>query len=78
MKQHKKVSDFLIDEKVSIDKKDDVSVLESGDEIVWIVGMRIADPFKVTAKTKCVLQIGTNVWNALCGNKKLFPKSIIV
>lgn len=61
MKQHKKVSDFLIDEKVSIDKKDDVSVLESGDEIVWIVGMRIADPFKVTAKTKCVLQIGTNV-----------------
>jgi tRNA(Ile)-lysidine synthase len=53
----KKVSDFLIDEKVSVAEKNDVTVVESGGEVLWIVGRRVDDRFKVTAQTKSVLEM---------------------
>jgi tRNA(Ile)-lysidine synthase len=55
MKGKKKVSDFLIDEKVSLVDKQSVVVMTSGDEIFWVVGMRIDDRFKITPATKRVL-----------------------
>lgn len=57
MKQKKKVSDFLIDEKVPVNIKERTYVLLSGDDIVWIVGMRIDDRFKLTKETTEVYQI---------------------
>lgn len=56
----KKVSDFLIDEKVPVTEKNGITVLESGGEIVWVVGHRVDDRFKVTAQTTAVfeMQIG--------------------
>jgi len=52
MKGNKKVSDFLIDEKVPIHKKEDVLVIESGDSIVWLVNYRISQDFCIREKTK--------------------------
>jgi len=52
MKGSKKVSDFLIDSKIPLPEKKNVWVMESGDEIIWVVGMRIDDRFKVTKDTK--------------------------
>ncbi|MDJ1500853.1 tRNA lysidine(34) synthetase TilS [Xanthocytophaga agilis] len=57
MKQKKKVSDFLIDEKVPVNIKERTYVLLSGDDIVWIAGMRIDDRFKLTKETTEVYQI---------------------
>jgi tRNA(Ile)-lysidine synthase len=57
MKGTKKVSDFLIDEKVSLIEKQAINVLLSGDQIVWVVGMRIDDRFKITSGTERVLVI---------------------
>lgn len=54
MKGRKKVSDFLIDEKVPLLQKQHVLVLESAGEIVWVVGHRISQLFAVTDKTKTV------------------------
>ena len=51
----KKVSRFLIDQKVSPTDKENVLVLESDRRVCWIVGMRIDDRFKVTDGTKEVL-----------------------
>jgi len=55
MKNRKKISDFLIDEKISVAEKESVTVLESLGEIIWVVGYRIDDRFKVTETTAQVL-----------------------
>ena len=47
----KKVSDFLIDEKVGLHKKYQQMVLTAGKNIVWVCGYRISDWVKVTPNT---------------------------
>ncbi len=53
----KKVSDYLIDRKVSLVEKSRQFVLISGGEIVWLVGRRIDDRFAITSRTENVLKI---------------------
>jgi tRNA(Ile)-lysidine synthase len=53
----KKLSDFFVDEKYSIPEKENVWILASDNKVVWIVGKRIDDRFKLTADTKLVLRI---------------------
>jgi tRNA(Ile)-lysidine synthase len=57
MKHKKKVSDLLIDDKVPITEKTNVTVLESQGEIIWVAGYRIDDRYKITDQTKSVLEI---------------------
>lgn len=57
MTGRKKVSDFLIDAKVPLPEKQRQFVLLSGDDIVWLVGRRIDDRFRLTAETENVLRI---------------------
>ena len=53
----KKGSDYLIDHKVPLPEKARQFVLLSGDEIVWLVGRRIDDRYRLTAETENVLRI---------------------
>jgi tRNA(Ile)-lysidine synthase len=53
----KKLSDFFIDQKLSIIEKENLWILTQGDEIVWVIGMRMDDRFKVTSQTKSILKI---------------------
>lgn len=55
MKGKKKVSDYFTDHKYSLDKKERQLILCSADDIVWLVGERIDDRYRVTSKTKHVL-----------------------
>ncbi|UOQ67261.1 tRNA lysidine(34) synthetase TilS [Hymenobacter volaticus] len=58
MKGKKKLSDFLIDQKVPLNLKDNVFVLVSGDgKIAWVIGFRPDERFKVTEKTERVLVV---------------------
>ena len=56
MSGRKKVSDYLIDEKVSLLDKENTWVLLSDNEIVWLVGYRISNQFKITEHTQKVLR----------------------
>jgi tRNA(Ile)-lysidine synthase len=57
MKGFKKLSDFFIDKKIPLYKKEDTWLLCCGPKIVWIMGFRIDDRFKVTRGTKHILKI---------------------
>lgn len=57
MDKRKKLSDFLIDQKVPVNLKDQVLVVVSGKDIVWVAGYRVDNRYKVTKDTKEVLLI---------------------
>ena len=57
MSGRKKISDYLIDKKVSMAQKSRQFVLLSGDDIVWVVGRRLDDRFAVAKRTERVLRI---------------------
>ncbi len=56
----KKLKDFFIDEKVSSDMRDEVPLLVSRNEILWVVGMRQAEDGRVTGSTKKILEVKVN------------------
>ncbi len=55
MKGKKKLSKYFKDEKIDVISKDKQWLLCSGDDIVWVVGKRTDERFKVTATTKKIL-----------------------
>jgi tRNA(Ile)-lysidine synthase len=55
MKGHKKISDFFTDEKFEPLAKLKTRVLCSGNEIMWIVGHRTDDRYRITCDTKNLL-----------------------
>ena len=52
MKGKKKLSDFFIDKKLSISQKENTWLLTSKGKIVWVIGLRMDERFKITDKTK--------------------------
>lgn len=62
MKGKRKVSDFFTDAKLTLHDKKAVWLLCNGEgEILWLVGMRSDDRFKVTEQTKTILKITWNI-----------------
>lgn len=55
MKGKKKLSDFFIQQKIPLNRKNNIGVLENNNgDIIWIVGLRIDDRYKITTNTKKV------------------------
>lgn len=57
MKGTKKISDFFVDEKFSLVEKENTWILTSTNKIIWVVGHRIDDDFRISEKTKTILQL---------------------
>lgn len=57
MEQMKKVSDFFINNKIPVPVKNNTWLLTSGKNIVWIMGLRIDNRYKITSKTNQILKL---------------------
>jgi tRNA(Ile)-lysidine synthase len=52
MNNFKKVSDFFVDEKYTLNQKKEQWILCSEEDIIWIIGKRIDDRYKIASDTK--------------------------
>lgn len=57
MKKFKKVSDFLTDLKIPASAKKEQLVLTYRNQIIWVVGLRIDDRYKITSQTKRAIKL---------------------
>jgi len=57
MKGSKKLKDFFIDEKISRDLRQTIHLVVDEENILWVVGYRTNDLYKITKDTKKVLMI---------------------
>jgi tRNA(Ile)-lysidine synthase len=60
MDHFKKLSDFFTDNRLSLIEKEAVWLIESGDDIVWIINHRIDNRYRITEETK-------NIFKMVCG-----------
>jgi tRNA(Ile)-lysidine synthase len=60
MKGKKKLSKYFKDEKLSLVAKEKIWLLCSGDEIIWVIGQRADDRFKVGPQTTLIIRIHTS------------------
>jgi len=57
MQGRKKVSDFLIDQKIPLNLKNEIYLLESKKQVVWLINQRLDERFKITDNTRTILEI---------------------
>lgn len=57
MEKQKKLSDFFIDKKVALPDKQQATVMEANGEIIWVVGYRIDNRYKITTETSHALHL---------------------
>jgi len=55
--KRKKLQDFFVDEKVPRDERDRTPLIISGEDIIWVVGYRGDERFKVTEDTMKILRL---------------------
>lgn len=55
--QRQKIKDFFVNKKLSVLEKKQIWILESADEICWVVGHRLDERFKIKATTERVLEV---------------------
>ncbi|MBP1664562.1 MAG: tRNA(Ile)-lysidine synthetase [Bacteroidetes bacterium] len=60
MTSKKKVSNFFIDQKINRFHKDDIWLLISDGEIIWIAGLRLDNRFRITEETRNIVEIRIN------------------
>lgn len=53
----KSLQDYMVNEKIPKDKRDMIPVLADGSHIMWVIGYRISEYYKVTEETKRVLEV---------------------
>jgi len=57
LRKKKKLQDFFVDVKVPKEERDKIPLIVSGEDIVWVVGYREDERFKVTGETKKILKL---------------------
>lgn len=55
--RHKSLKRYFIDEKMAAEQRDKVLLLAEEDHVLWILGGRISEAYKVGAKTEWVLKV---------------------
>ncbi len=61
----KKIKSLFIDKKVPREERDSIPLLADGNHIMWVIGDRISEAYKVNEETKAILEISLNGGNEM-------------
>lgn len=61
----KKIKSLFIDEKIPREERDLVPLVADGSHIMWVVGNRISEAYKINEDTKAILEISLNGGNEM-------------
>jgi tRNA(Ile)-lysidine synthase len=56
----KKLKSYFIDEKIEKEKRDSIPLLGDGNHVIWVIGYRISEKYKVDEHTKRILKVQVN------------------
>ena len=59
----KKIKSLFIDDKVPKEKRDYLPLIADGSHIMWVVGGRISEGYKISGDTKLILEISLDGGN---------------
>jgi tRNA(Ile)-lysidine synthase len=54
--KRKKIQDYFVDGKIPRDERDSTPLLINNNEIVWVIGHRVDERYKIDKNTKRVLK----------------------
>ena len=63
MKGTKKIKDYFIDEKIPKELRDEIPLIVDGENILWVIGYRTNEIYKVTKETESILEVRYKVSN---------------
>ncbi len=70
--RHKSLKEYMIAQKIPKEKRDDALLLAQGRHVLWVVGGRISEYYKVDKNTKRILQVKllhVTLENGCCGSR---------
>ncbi len=53
----KKIKDLFIDEKIPKENRNKIPLIADGSHVVWVIGGRISEAYKINEKTKTIIEI---------------------
>jgi tRNA(Ile)-lysidine synthase len=56
----KKLKSYFIDEKIDKEKRDSIPLLSDDNHVIWVIGHRISEKYKVNNHTKKILKVQVN------------------
>lgn len=54
---HKKLKDYMVTEKIPVRLREKIPVLAEDSHVLWLMGYRISEYYKVSENTKRILQV---------------------
>lgn len=54
---HKSLKEFFINEKIQKNKRDEIPLLADGANILWVVGYRISENYKISDTTELIMEV---------------------
>ncbi len=74
---HKSLKNYMVTEKIPRHLRDEVPLLVLGNHVLWLIGWRISEHFKVDGKTKRILQVKlSREKNKGCGSSETEEKNV--
>ena len=53
----KKLKNYMIEEKIPKEERENLYILADGSHIIWVPGYRISEYYKITEETKHILKV---------------------